>query len=78
MLKWKDICDVTMITSMHENKMITLDKTDTSSNENVKKPLCVIDYNARMGAVDRSDMMISCIDCMCNTIKVIHSWICSC
>lgn len=68
-LKWKDRRDVTMITTMHENKIITLDKIDTSTNENVKKPLCVIDYNASMGAVDRSDMMISSINCMRKTIK---------
>ncbi|KAJ8953501.1 hypothetical protein NQ318_023623 [Aromia moschata] len=67
--KWKDRRDVTMITTMHENKFITLDKIDRLTDENVKKPLCVLEYNEKMGAVDRSDMMISSIDCMRKSVK---------
>ncbi|XP_031338615.1 piggyBac transposable element-derived protein 4-like [Photinus pyralis] len=63
-MKWKDRRDVSMITTMHENKMVNLDKVDKVTGEPVKKPLCVVDYNGKMGAVDRSDMMISSIECM--------------
>jgi hypothetical protein len=35
----------------------------------VRKPLCVIDYNEKMGAVDRSDMMLSSMECVRKTIK---------
>lgn len=68
-MKWKDRRDVTMITTMHENKMITLDRIDRATNENVKKPMCVVDYNSKMGAVDRSDMLISSIDSLRKSIK---------
>lgn len=68
--KWKDRRDVMMITTMHENKIVTLDKIDRATNENVKKPLCVVDYNDKMGAVDRSDMMMSSIDSLRKSIKL--------
>lgn len=68
-LKWKDRRDVYMLTTMHENEIITLPKLDRITNENKKKPLCVIDYNDKMGAVDRSDMLVSSIDSMRKSIK---------
>lgn len=68
-LKWKDRREVTLITSFHENEIISLDKLDRITNEPIKKPLCVVDYNQQMGAVDRSDMMISSVDCMRKSIK---------
>lgn len=68
-LKWKDRRDVTMLSTMHENQIVTLPKLDRITGDNIKKPLCVLDYNAKMGAVDRSDMLISSIDSMRKNIK---------
>lgn len=68
-LKWKDRRDVTMITTMHDNIIITLDKIDRTTKENYKKPLCIVKYNENMGAIDRSDMMMSSIDSMRKSIK---------
>lgn len=68
-LRWKDRREVTMLSTMHENKIITLPKLDRKTGENIKKPLCVVDYNKNMGAVDRSDMLISSIDSMRKNIK---------
>nr|XP_022901399.1 piggyBac transposable element-derived protein 4-like isoform X2 [Onthophagus taurus]XP_022902367.1 piggyBac transposable element-derived protein 4-like isoform X1 [Onthophagus taurus]XP_022907409.1 piggyBac transposable element-derived protein 4-like isoform X2 [Onthophagus taurus]XP_022914481.1 piggyBac transposable element-derived protein 4-like [Onthophagus taurus]XP_022921006.1 piggyBac transposable element-derived protein 4-like isoform X2 [Onthophagus taurus] len=68
-LKWRDRRDVVMLTTFHENKMITLSKVDRVTNENKTKPLCVLAYNERMGAIDRSDMMITSTDCTRKTLK---------
>nr|XP_022906130.1 piggyBac transposable element-derived protein 4-like [Onthophagus taurus] len=68
-LKWKDRRDVTMLFTMHENQIVTLPKLDRKSGDNIKKPLCVLDYNAQIGAVDRSDMLISSIDSMRKNVK---------
>ncbi|KAJ8939467.1 hypothetical protein NQ318_022521 [Aromia moschata] len=68
-LKWKDRREVFMLSTMHENKMVTLPKKDRITGENIKKPLCVVDYNRKMGAVDKTDMMISSLDCTRKTIK---------
>lgn len=68
-LKWKDRRDVHMITTMHANEIVVLPKVDRITKENVRKPRCVVEYNSKMGAVDRTDMMISSIDCMRKSIK---------
>lgn len=68
-LKWKDRREVAMLTTFHENEVITLQKIDRITQQRQKKPLCVIDYNAQMGAIDRSDMMISSVDSTRKTIK---------
>ncbi|KAJ8953416.1 hypothetical protein NQ318_023533 [Aromia moschata] len=49
--------------------MITLPTIDKVTKENKVKPLCVLSYNEEMGAIDRSDMMISTVDCTRKTIK---------
>lgn len=58
-----------MLTSHHENEIITLPKVDRITKERQRKPLCAVDYNKKMGAVDRSEMLISSIDCMRKSIK---------
>lgn len=68
-VKWKDRRDVVMLTNMHEDHMVTLDKVDFKSKEPIKKPAPVVDYNANMGAIDRSDMMLSSTECARKTIK---------
>lgn len=68
-LNWKDRRDVCMLTTMQENKIVTLPQIDRSTNENKKKPLCVMQYNEHMGAVDRCDMLISSVDFTRKSIK---------
>ena len=68
-LKWRDRRDVVMLATMYENTIVTLPKVSRITKENIKKPLCVVEYNTHMGAVDRSDMMISSIDCTRKSIK---------
>jgi hypothetical protein len=48
--------------------MVTLNK-DRKTQEYVSKPQCVIDYNKKMGASDRSDMILSSVECVRKTIK---------
>lgn len=68
-VKWKDRRDVVMLTTMYENKFVTLPKISRITKENIKKPVGVVEYNRHMGAVDRSDMLISSIDCTRKSIK---------
>lgn len=56
-LKWKDRREVHMLTTMHDNEMVTLAKKDRATNKFKKKPACVVDYNEKMGAVDKTDMI---------------------
>ena len=65
-LKWTDKRDVHMLTSMHNSAM---QMTETNSNKEVEKPACVIEYNANMGGVDRTDMLLSTTESVRKTIK---------
>ncbi|KAJ8940786.1 hypothetical protein NQ314_010596 [Rhamnusium bicolor] len=57
---------VHMLTSMHTSAM---QMTEISSNKEVEKPTCVIDYNLNMGGVDRTDMLLSTTESVRKTIK---------
>lgn len=46
-LKWKDKCDVLMLSTFHDNTMVDMVET-------VQKPRVVEDYNQFMGGVDKS------------------------
>ncbi|KAL4113799.1 hypothetical protein QTP88_017372 [Uroleucon formosanum] len=56
--KWKDKRDVYMLSTVHKPKMTVTNKIDRFGN-NVKKPQCILDYNANMGLIDKSDMQMS-------------------
>jgi hypothetical protein len=51
-LKWKDKKDICMLSSIHNGCMIQYDKDGKAS---VRKPDLIIDYNKKMGGVDKSD-----------------------
>ena len=68
-VKWNDKRDVHMITTEHAGAMINSGKNDYRTNEPLKKPDCVIDYNVNMRLVDKSDMQISAVECVRKSIK---------
>ena len=61
-LQWQDKRTITMLTTMHDNKMVTKRRRSRFGNnneENVMKPLCINEYNKHLGGVDRSDQLLS-------------------
>ncbi|XP_050499979.1 piggyBac transposable element-derived protein 4-like, partial [Diabrotica virgifera virgifera] len=68
-VRWKDRRDVNMLTTFHKDQMINVNKTNMKTGESVKKPECVVHYNQNMGAVDRTDMMLSSTECVRKTLK---------
>ena len=66
---WLDKREVTMLSTIHEPKMINSGKIDYTTGEQIQKPISVKDYNENMGAVDRSDMQISYVECVRKTVK---------
>lgn len=68
-LKWRDKRDVCMLSTFHKNEVKDTGKIDRNTQAPIKKPACVLDYNINMGAVDRSDMMLSSIECLRKTLK---------
>lgn len=68
-IKWHDKREVHMLTSINKDGMAPTKKKNHLTNEIVEKPLAVIDYNANMGGVDKSDMQIHFIESVRKTIK---------
>jgi len=68
-IRWKDRRDVYMLTTQFENQMIAvIGKKDHHGNQ-VMKPLSVLKYNENMGAIDKTDMLLSSVECVRKTIK---------
>lgn len=55
---WKDKRHVRMISTIHCAKLQDTGWVDRKK-ENVKKPICIIDYNKHLKGVDRADQCLS-------------------
>ncbi|KAJ8369742.1 hypothetical protein SKAU_G00097700 [Synaphobranchus kaupii] len=62
-VKWQDKRDVNFLTTVHPSSMAQSGRLDHFTGEPKVKPACVLDYNKKMGAVDRADMITSFVDC---------------
>jgi len=67
-IKWHDKKDVFMISTMYTEEFVDV-RRHYRKQEIVQKPACVHDYNKLMGAVDKTDMVISTIQSTSKTIK---------
>lgn len=56
-LKWKDKREVTMISTVHSNSSVSIQRY--GDVQPVLKPVCIRDYNEYMGGVDKSDQLMS-------------------
>lgn len=68
-IKWCDKRDVFMLTTCNTTEMRDTGKTNRKTGEKVMKPQCVVDYNANMGAVDHSDMLLSSVASVRKSVK---------
>ncbi len=59
-VKWHDVL---MLTTVHFSMMSATGKVDHVTSERKVKPHCVIEYNKKMGAVDRADMVKGFLEC---------------
>jgi hypothetical protein len=53
-MKWRDKKDVTMISTFHDDTLRTLCKRGVE----VKKPVCVLEYNQQLGGVNLKDQKL--------------------
>lgn len=68
-MRWQNKREVTMLSTVHENTITETNKIDYITGESVRKPTMVVDYNANMGLVDKSDMILSITECARKTTK---------
>jgi hypothetical protein len=66
-LKWKDIRDVFILTTAHED--VFVEATSSRGTHCKIKPAAVLDYNKYESGVDRSDQMLSHYSYERKTIK---------
>ena len=60
-LKWKDKLDVTMLSTYHDDSMVTKNRRSRAAQggvEDILKPKVVKDYNKNMGGVDKSKWLL--------------------
>jgi len=67
-VRWKDRRDVFMLTTQFEDKMVHVGKSDHQGNA-ILKPVAVMHYNESMGPIDKTDMLLSSVECVRRTIK---------
>nr|XP_054926062.1 piggyBac transposable element-derived protein 4-like [Dermacentor andersoni] len=68
-LKWHDRRDVHMLSTMHGAEIAETEKLDWRTGERKKKPKCVLEYNKKMGLVDKVDMQLSFSESIRKTMK---------
>ncbi|XP_040072194.1 piggyBac transposable element-derived protein 4-like [Ixodes scapularis] len=68
-LKWFDKREVHLLTSMHEAHLEDTGKVDRRTGTPQKKPACVLEYNQKMGLVDKVDMQLSFTESIRKTLK---------
>lgn len=68
-LKWLDRREVYMLSSLYDSSSASTNKIDRASGKVVKKPTCIVNYNACMGNIDKCDMLLSSIECVRKTMK---------
>jgi len=64
-IKWMDRREVHMLTTIHEDEQLPIQK----HGKITMKPKCVKEYNENMGSVDKTDMLLSSVECVRKTIK---------
>lgn len=68
-VKWHDKRDVHFLTTVHPAGMAATGKVDHSTGQTKMKPICVLEYNKKMGAVDKADMISGFHECARKTTK---------
>ncbi|CAF4632136.1 unnamed protein product, partial [Rotaria sp. Silwood2] len=63
-LKWQDKREVLILSTIHSPVYVNTGKIDRRTGEDIRKPLCILDYTKSMGGVDSVDMQISFSECV--------------
>ena len=59
LLKWHDRKVVYLCSTLHNAEFVDSTRHDPNTGEVIRRPHCVMDYDRFMGAVDRSDQMLT-------------------
>lgn len=68
-LKYCDKKEVFMLSTTHDHGSSLTKKVDYVTKKCKTKPSCIVDYNCYMGAVDKTDMLLSSVECVRHSTK---------
>ncbi|KAJ8368738.1 hypothetical protein SKAU_G00087660 [Synaphobranchus kaupii] len=63
-VKWHDKGDVHVLSAVHTASMAPTGKINHLTGERKIKPECIAEYNKKMGAVEKDDMINSLVECV--------------
>lgn len=63
-LKWHDKREIHMLTTL-----LTDGKSTVVTDKPIVKPTCIIEYNKNMGSLDKTDMMLSSVNCLRKSVQ---------
>ena len=69
LISWMDNRDVNLLTSLHPPAFEDARRRDRATGERLQKPAAVNDYNINMRLVDKSDAVISSVECARKTMR---------
>lgn len=58
-----------MLSSLYDSSLANINKSNRISDEIIRKPKCVVNYNNCMGNIDKCDMLLSSVECIRKTTK---------
>lgn len=67
-MKWMVRREVFMLSTCNKEHFVNTGKTSRNL-ETVQKPECVMKYNNSMGSIDKTDMLLSSVECIRKTTK---------
>ena len=68
-LKWQDKREVYMLSTIHSTAYENSSKIDRQTREEVRNPVCILDYTKKLDAVDHVDMQMSFSECIRKSVK---------
>lgn len=67
-LKWLNRIELFTLSTKFGDDLINTTKLDNNGIP-IKKPTCVVNYNQCMGSIDKTDMLLSSVECVRKTCK---------
>nr|XP_022902691.1 piggyBac transposable element-derived protein 4-like [Onthophagus taurus] len=71
-LKWQNKREIRMLTSCFKAEMRDTGKIDHRTGDRIQKPSCILEYKLNMGSVDKSNMLLSSIECVRKFLNSYH------
>ncbi|CAF3603311.1 unnamed protein product [Rotaria sordida] len=68
-LKWYDKREVTILSTIHQPQMRFTGKNNPKTKQPIRKPISIIDYNSKRGAIDKVYMQTSFVECIRKSVK---------